>query len=287
MKKLTLIAAILICGLLYTTCDLFKDMVKEPEVTLDSVDFIKIDFKGLTLQSNIKVKNNISVNIPFPDIDFDLHVFDIESSLVKGTISSEGSLKSNDSTIVHVPTVFTYENLISLISALTDENKKENPLYKIKLTAHIPVQGNDFTFPFEHEGKIPIARLPEITFASAPSASFTYGLIPGIPTGGKIEFSLDVKNKSNVAILIKDLSLDVKIGNTPLPKQGVVTQPKLNPGSTGNIPFQFSLNAADALSILPSVISGGISGFNLTGNYKFSLPDFPFLNELGDSITLP
>jgi len=287
MKKISFIAAILICGLLYTTCDLLKDQVKEPEVTLKSVDFTEITFEGLTLLSKVDVKNNVSVDIPFPKIDWDLNIIDLP--FVNGSIPSGGTLKSNASTEVEFPVSFTYANLIKIITGLTDENAK----YKINLTAYIPVPGiGDFSFPFSHDGKVPIARIPEITFASAPSASFTYGssIIPGlsgVPTGGKIEFALDVKNKSNVAILIKDLSIDVKIGNVPLPKQGVVTQPKINAGSSGNIPFQFSLNAADALSILPSVISGGgISGFNLTGNYNFSLPDFPFLNDLSDSITL-
>jgi hypothetical protein len=272
---------------MYTTCDLLKDQVKKPEVNLESVDFIEINFTGLTLQSNLSVKNKISVDIPFPKIDFDLHILDIDSSFVTGTIESEGTLKTNESTIVHVPTKFTYENLFKLVAALTDENKKENPMYKIDMTAYIPVPGvGEFEFPFYHNGKIPIARKPDISVASKPKASIDYssGLIP-IPTGGKIEFSLNLKNNSNVAVLLKDLSYDLIIGGTSL-KGGVDGKPNIDKGTTTKINFTLPLTVKDITTIGASVLTGNISDFSLTGNYELSLPEFPFLKELGDSFTL-
>jgi len=288
-KKLSIMAAILVCGLICTTCDLFKDLVKEPEVTLDSINFSAIDFTGLTLLSNVKVKNNMSVSIPFPKFDVDLHVLDIVDSLFTGTIETdEGSLASNGSTIIKVPTKFTYQGLFNLIDALTDENKKENPMYQLNMIAHIPVpEFGDFSFPFEHKDKIPIMRIPEIKFGTLPKATLTYGsgLLSSVPNGGKIDFTLDLKNNSNIAVIVNDLSCVLKIGNYSLPKGGVTSKPSINAGATNSIPFSFSLSANDILVIGANVLTGTLSNCSLTGDYKFGIPDFPFIGDLGDSFS--
>jgi len=278
-RKLSLMAAVLICGLMCNTCDLFKEMVKAPELSLKSVDFTKIDFNGLTLLSKVDVRNDNSIDIPLPKIDWDLHI--IDNPFVNGIIQSEGSLKSRGSTEVEFPVSFTYVDLINAIVALTDDNAK----YKINMIAHIPVpQLGDMEWPFEHEGKIPLMRAPDINFGTLPKLTITNsgGLIP-LPTGGKIDFSLNLKNKSNVAVSVKDLSCVLTIGNHSLPPGGVEGNPKINAGETGTIPFSFSLNTADIAAITTNIISGNISNYNLKGNYKFGIPDFPLLNEVGDS----
>jgi len=282
-RRLLLIAAVLICGLMCTTCsmllDAAKNVVKMPEVTLKSVDFTKIDFNGLTLQSTLNVKNGNPIDIPLPKIDWDLFI--VNNPFVKGIIQSSGSLKSRGSTQVQFPVSFTYVDLINAITALNDNNAK----YKMKMTAHIPIPGlGDLSWPLEHEGKIPLLRLPEISIAASPSASLTYG--SGIiPTGGKIEFALNVKNNSNIAVMIKDLSYVMQIGNTSLPKAGITGNPSLRPGATEKITFQLPLSVKDITSIGANVLKGNFN-FNLTGNYKFGIPDFPLLNEVGNSFNL-
>jgi Late embryogenesis abundant protein. len=284
MKKRVLFIA-LICGLIFTTCDLLKDTlkntVKEPEVTLKSVDFSEVTFEGLTLLNTVEVKNNNSIDIPLPKIDWDLFV--IESPFVNGVIQSDGPLQSNGSTEVQFPVSFEYLNLLNTITALNDDNA----WYKIKMTARIPVpELGVLSWPFEHEGKIPLIRAPDITVASAPRASITYGNILGIPNGGRIEFALNVKNNSNVAVTVNDLSCVLKIGNYSLPKGGVDGKPRINAGATDEIPFVFSLTVADIASIGLTALTGGSFSYNLTGAYKFGIPEFPLLNEVGDTFTL-
>jgi len=285
-KRLSVIAAVLICGLMYTTCDLFKEVVKEPDVSLKSVEFSSIDFNGLTLLSKVDVKNDNSIDIPLPKIDWDLDV--INSPFLNGVIQSNGSLKAKNSTEVEFPVSFNYVDLINAISALNNENAQ----YKIKMTAHIPIpELGDLSFPFEHEGKIPLMRVPDIKVASAPSASITNSssIIPGLstPTGGKIEFTLDMKNNSNVAVKVDDLSCVLKIGNYSLPPGGVTSKPTINAGATQKIPFTFSLSVADITAIGLTVLTGNNFNYTLTGGYKFSIPEFPLIDELlGDSFTL-
>jgi LEA14-like dessication related protein len=275
-RKLSLIAAAMICGLMFTTCDLLKDTVKAPEVTLKSVDFSSINFDGLTLLSKVDVKNGYSIDIPLPKIDWDLFV--IDNSFVKGIIQSEGSLKSQRSTEVQFPVSFTYADLINAISALTDENAR----YKMNMIAHIPVPGlGDLSWPFEHEGKIPLMRLPEINVATAPNTTFSNYLL-GVPTAANISFALGVKNNSNVAVTVNDLSYDFKVNNISLSKGKVSNKPKINPGEIGEIAFNFPLNANEILAVGVSAITGNFN-YTLTGNYKFGIPDFPLLNELGGS----
>jgi LEA14-like dessication related protein len=249
-------------------------VVKAPEVTLKSVDFSNIDFDGLTLLSRVNVRNDNSIDIPLPKIDWDLLV--INDPFIKGIIQSEGSLKSQGSTEVQFPVSFTYANLINAILNLNDENAR----YKMKMIAHIPVPGlGDLSWPFEHEGKIPLMRLPEITIATAPSASLT-------STGGNITFALDVKNNGNVDVTVNDLSYVLKIGNTPL-QGGITGKPEIKANTAEKLNFSFPLTLVDIANIGRTVLLTGNFNYTLTGNYKFGIPEFPLLNEIGDSFTLP
>jgi len=282
MRKRVLLI-VLVCGLMFTACALLKNAVKKPEVRLKSVEFTSIDFTGLTLLNKVDVKNNYLIDVPLPKIDWDLFV--IGNPFVKGIIESKGSLKSQRATEVQFPVSFKYVDLIKAVTALNDENAR----YKIKMTAHIPVpELGDLSWPLEHEGKIPLMRVPNITVAAAPRVSITYdsGRIP-LPTGGKVEFALNVKNNSNVAVTINDLSCVLKIGNTALPRGGVDGKPRINAGATEKIPFSFSLTTADITNVGLTVLSGNSFNYSFTGNYKFGIPEFPLLNEVGDSFTLP
>jgi LEA14-like dessication related protein len=276
-RKLSLMAAVLICGLLCTTCSMLKgylnSSVKQPKVTLKSVDFSSIDFTGLTLLSKVNVQNNTSISIPLPKIDWDLLV--INNPFVKGTIQSKGSLKSQSATEMQFPVSFTYADLIKTISSLTDDNAK----YKMKMVAHIPVPKlGDMSWPLEFEGKIPLMRIPNISMATAPSATLS-------STGGNVSFALNVKNNSNIAVAINELSCNLKINNTSLSKGGVTGKPRINPGATEKITIQIPLSISDITSVGANVLRGNFN-YNLTGNYKFGIPDFPLLNEVGDSFSL-
>jgi LEA14-like dessication related protein len=283
MKKLSFLAAILICGLICTTCDLFKDQVKEPSVTLDSINFSDINFSGLELLSNIKVENNMSVNIPFPKIDIALGLFDISNPFINLEIPSGGTLKSSDSTIIPVPTKIDFLSLFNVVAALTDKDKRENPMYKIKLTTYIPVQGyGEFTIPLEHEGLLPLIKVPDITFASKPKLS------GDIIKGVKFDFSLNVKNNSNIAVIINAFSFVPKIDNVSLPSLGIVNKPELKSSATENITLQLSMTPADIVKLgftIPNLLSGNHK-FELNGDYMFGIPDFPLIKEFGDSFTL-
>jgi len=280
IKRLLITAVILICGLVCTTCSTLNNIVKAPDVTLKSVAFSAIDFTGLTLLNTLEVKNNNSLDIPLPKIDWDLLV--VNNPFVNGSIKSGGSLKAGGATDVQFPVSFTYTNLVKAITSLNDNNAK----YKIKMTAFInlPVLG-ELSWPFEHEGKIPIMRLPNISIASAPSVAFTYGSVPGIPTGGTVSFSLNVKNNSNVSVKINDLSYVLQIANTTLPKAGVAGNPSIKSGATEKITIQLPIALSEITSIGVNVLKGNFN-YNLTGNYKFGIPEFPLLNEVGDSFTL-
>jgi LEA14-like dessication related protein len=290
MKKRTLFmaaalaAAALLCGLLYTSCALLRDALapKMPEVMLESIDFSEIDFRGLTLLSKVNVRNTNTFDIPLPKIDWKLFVIDETNLFAEGSIESDGSIRSNMSTIVEFPVRFTYLDMVNTIVNLNDDNAR----YKIKLTVHILVPGlGDMSLPFEHEGKIPILRFPEITVAAAPSATFTYGLIPGVPTGATIAFALNIKNSSNIAVTVNDFSYDLRVGTNSLSNGGVLDRPRINPGATERITVQFPLNAADIVRVGAAALTGNFR-YNLNIAYSFGIPEFPLLNNVGGELTL-
>jgi len=288
-RKFLFIAVVLISGLICSTCSSLsdvlkggaKDNVKEPEVTLNSVDFSNIDFNGLTLLSKVSVRNNNSIDIPLPKIEWELNV--VNNPFINGIIQSNGSLKARQSTDVEFPVNLTYANLSKVITSLTDNNA----MYKMKMTVYIavPVLGEIYWGPFECEGKIPIMRIPNISIAESPIVSLTKNNL-GLPTGGKIEFALNVKNNSNVAVKLTELSYILKFNNTSLPKAEITSNPNINVGGTEKLSFEIVLSANDIAEIGATVLSGSNFNYSITGNYKLAIPEFPLLNEVGDTFTL-
>jgi len=288
-RKFLFITAILISGLICSTCsalsnalkDGSKDTVKEPEVTLKSVDFSNIDFNGLTLLNKVSVRNNNSIDIPLPKIEWELNV--VNNPFINGIIQSNGSLKARQSTDVEFPVNLTYSNLSKVITSLTDNNA----MYKMKMTVYItvPVIGEIYWGPFEYEGKIPIMRVPNISIAESPIVSLTKNNL-GLPTGGKILFALNVKNNSNVAVKLTELSYTLKFNNTSLPKAEITSNPNINVGATEKLSFEILLSANDIAAIGATVLSGSNFSYSITGNYKLAIPEFPLLNEVGNTFTL-
>jgi len=186
-RKLSLITAVLICGLLYTACGVLRDAAEPPVppmppappvplvppavippvVTLQSVDFFKIDFTGITLLSKVAVDNKNSIDIPLPEIDWDLFVIDTPFMTGKEPRGEE-PIKSDASTVVDFLLHIFYLDMFKAIPALTGDNA----FYKINMTALIPVpELGDMFWPFDHSGLIPIMRPPGISVATSPKAS--------------------------------------------------------------------------------------------------------------------
>ncbi|MDR2952984.1 MAG: LEA type 2 family protein [Treponema sp.] len=283
-KKLSLITSVMLCCLIFTACSILKGvmetgLIKAPDVTFKSLDFSNIDFTGLTMLSKISVKNDNFIDIPLPKIDWDLLIDN--NPFVNGIIQSAGPLKSQGGTDVEFPVSFTYADLVKVFTTFSDNDAK----YKMKMTARIPVpQLGDLSWPFEYEGKLPILRMPNISIAAAPSTSFTYGLIPGVPTGATVSFALNMKNNGNIAVMLSELSYDLKAGASSLSKGGISGKPRIDSGATEKITVNFSLSASEIAQIGINALTGNLK-YNLTGNYKLGIPDFPLLNEIGDSFS--
>jgi len=96
-----------------------------------------------------------------------------------------------------------------------------------------------------------------------------------------------VKNNSNVAVTVNDLSYDFKIGGNSLSHGGVLSKPRINPRDTEKITVEFPLTVTDIANVGLGILTSSNINYTLTGNYKFGIPEFPLLNEVGDSFTLP
>jgi len=258
-------AAVLFAALFLASCPDTDIGIKKPVLSLHSAVPTKVNFTDMEMLCKVNVENPNSMDIPFPDIDWDL--FMNTNAFLNGRIEPGQAIKSRSTVTVDVPVGFDYLGLINSIGSLIGSNKAD---YKVALAAKftLPILGN-ITVPFEHNGVIPIPQAPEISFAGANVKSTSF-------TGIVLETMLDVKNNNIFDINVKDLSYNIRANNTLLGSGEIPNSPKIESGKTTKIPLEFSLSYLGFGSALINMIIGNSASYTGDGEIVMGadLPGF-------------
>lgn len=205
--------AIILGSLSFTTCRHLDGVAQEPLVTLHSVELVNISFTGVEIMARINVQNRSPVNIPFPDINWELFVND--NSFIRGSNNFDGTIRARRTNVVNVPVSLNYVDFFSAFQSLRGNRSAG---FRIALGANltIPVIG-DLNWNFEHEGEIPLLQVPRF---SMPSMR-----IDGIDfTRVQLLFSVNVENPNVFSLPSPQIAYDFLINRNSF-MQGIHVSP--------------------------------------------------------------
>jgi len=155
---LSLLLILVLCG-----CQSFSPLspiVKEPRISLNSVNLSGIGLSGLDLIANVAVENPNSFSLPMPKVEWELFITD--ASLAEGTVQQDRSIGSGESLTMAIPISLGYDKLyrsaISIVGSLLSGSGLP---YKIAmgLSFPIPLLENK-AYKLDYSGQIPLSQIP-------------------------------------------------------------------------------------------------------------------------------
>jgi len=250
------------CGLkeLIQTANMSK-----PSAKLENVKVQALTFSSIDLLFEIKIDNPNPVAIKLLSFDYDLKIED--NSFVKGNQNNGFSIDPNASSVVKIPISLGFKELFSTIKTLTTSDSAG---YKLagNLEFDLPILGA-LKMPYSTTGKLPVFRLPAISFGSIKLNSISF-------TGAEINLSLKVENKNPLGISIDKIAYALNVNDRPWVSSLSNNSIEVGAKSISEVAIPIKLNFAEIGRSVSDIISGNSDmKFKLQGDM-----DFKSVNDL-------
>jgi len=270
-----LLAAVLIFPVIAVlSCASLDGAVTEPSVSFENVSITGINLNSVNLNARIKIQNDNSFAIPFPEINWNFLVSD--SSFLTGVIRNNTRISARGSSMVDLPISVSYEGLFNTFAVLL--NSDQAP-YRIDLAVRfsIPMLENR-TFNISHSGNIPLLRMPAISFSGVRfnTVSLT-----------RVEFNLTwrMDNRNSFPINLEKLDYNFSVNHVPW-STGSAEHIFLPARRVSDIPVTVNINSLSMIQEIAALAALGRSvNYTCTGGMSIS----PQLEGFGNiaAINLP
>jgi LEA14-like dessication related protein len=228
-----------------------EDAMKDPVISLNSVELTGIAFTGADGLCKINVENPYPVAIPFPYIEWE--VFIADAKVTTGAIEGGANIKAKNAAIVDVPFHVDYADLYNTIASVKDASKNgaKETGFKIVLTAafDIPVLGEK-KLPFEVEGMMPLLQAPRFSGMALSIGAIDF-------TGVTLKCSFDVENPNAFEIPFPNMEWDYSVNNNSFVKSGVERAAPLAAHSVSPVAIQVDVNYADLYDAFQTLLATG------------------------------
>lgn len=229
-----------------------SDRMKDPVISLHSVEFTEIAFTGVDGLCTITVENPYPVAIPFPRIEWELFIAD--SKLAAGAIDGgTANIKAKNAAIADAPFHVDYADLYNTIASVKNvstSGAKETD-FKIVLTAafNLPVLGEK-KLPFEAEGKLPLLQAPRFSGMALSIEAIDF-------TGVTLKCSFDVENPNAFEIPFPNIDWDYSVDNNSFIKSGVERASPLAAHSISPVAIYVEVKYADLYRSFQTLLAAG------------------------------
>jgi len=156
MKKFVLSLSVLVfLAIVFSGCQSLgglSAMVKEPVVSIRSVEVTKAGIIGVDLLCKVNVENPNAVDISFPELDWELFING--GHFVNGTIKNNNPLRAGQTTVVDVPVRLNYLDIFRVFSSIRG-SAQANYKIALGLKFNLPVLGSRILH-LDHQGVLPL-----------------------------------------------------------------------------------------------------------------------------------
>jgi LEA14-like dessication related protein len=272
-------------ALVLSTCQSLEAAFREPVLSLQSVQLAKISFTGAELLCKVNVENPNRIDIPLPEIGWEFFIG--ANSFVKGTIKSNGSIKSRKTTVVNLPVSVNYIEMFDSVASLVGSKAVD---YKVALDARIPRVPylERKVWHFERQGNFPVLRAPIVNFRGIElKNNLNLNNPSSLLSLTKLDFELglEIENNNSVPMAVNKLSYNFAVNNSQWSNGGVQNLPRLAAGEKAVIPIPFSLSSLNMINDIIRIITNNSDvAYAFTGDFGLGIADLPVLSDLGTSV---
>lgn len=196
--------------------DLLAAGVKKPTAEFVQLHLRDLSLESITLDFELKVNNPNSLGATLEKLDYRLQVDG--QRLMSGTSADKLSVPAKGSAPVRLPLTLTYAELADAVKLLLSDAETVPYQLGLGLTVRTPV--GPVELPLDHEGTVPLPKLPEVSVADVRLAKLGF-------SGARVEVAVNVKNRGKFPIRPKGFryalalaGVDVSAGQQVLPTIG-------------------------------------------------------------------
>ncbi|MDR3174602.1 MAG: LEA type 2 family protein [Treponema sp.] len=269
MKKTVLLChiaavlAVFVLSLWIFSCRSMEGVFRAPSVSLRSVDIAGISLKGVDLLCQLDVENPNAVDIPFPEIGWELFIN--AGIFLSGTVENQESIKARGLTVLNVPVSLSYEEILNTFKSFKGGQDVD---YTIALETRflLPVLG-EMVRNFDYKGKIPLVRMIAFGNPSMRIERLDF-------SGADIVCSVDIDNPNAFPLPFPQIDYNYAVRNNSFITGTVESPGSLAAGARTPAEIRLQVVFSDLYRSIPSLRTVGEAGSLLSLSSLVSLPGF-------------
>ncbi|MDR1239111.1 MAG: LEA type 2 family protein [Treponema sp.] len=220
--------------------------MREPALSIHSVEVAGISFTGVNLLCRVNVENPNPFDVPVPELEWELFVQD--HSFAAGTVKSAGPVKARKTSVVEIPVNLSYEGLYNSAASLGNAGEAA---YRIALGAKIPLPVfGDQVWRLEHSGALPLVRMPSLGFRGISVKNISLDRL-------EFELTWEIENNNAFALNLKGLDYVLMVNNSQWGAARMPGELVLEPGKKTAASLSLSISALNMVREITGLIARG------------------------------
>lgn len=242
-----------------------SSLIQKPDLEVQQVRFLQMDFDSVQLAVDVKVHNPNQVAIQFAGFDYAVNIQ--QNALIQGEQNTPQRIEAQGESRFEVPVRLQFQDLIKIVQDLWSKDKIAYQVL-LGLDFDLPILGA-VHLPLEHNGEIPIPKLPTLQVKALTLTKVSL-------TQANLELELMVQNPNSFGMTLKEFQYSFSVqGQNWL--EGISQEMTLDQKQERPLMLPISLNFLQLGRAVYSLVTGNNPlSYQLTGNFvlQISLPFF-------------
>ena len=256
-RSLVLAAAI---ALAMPGCSWLKNFAKKPEVKLQKVDIVGIDFQQARLRADLLVSNRVNVPVKIAKVTYGVRIDD--SKLASGEIVEAVEVPALGSVPVQVPFALSFEDVYRISEKYKE---KDDAPYRLEGTLQVETPVGPVTLPFKHDGLLPVLKVPQIDLAKAEVKGVSF-------TGADLRFKFNVKNANKFALDVKSLDYVLTLAGARILDGKLPSALAVPAKGAGTFEAEVKVSFQQAAAAANAISHNSNAEYSLGGNFSAGTP---------------
>ncbi|QQO11027.1 LEA type 2 family protein [Breznakiella homolactica] len=220
-------------------------LLKIPAIKVKALEIAKINFEGIDMRCSVAVENPNVFSIPVPDLAWEYEVQGYP--LLKSTIAGGGALEAKAAGTIDFGLHVSFAELFAVAASLVQAREAD---FAMALAADFPVPlFSDSDFSLEQLGKIPILRMPKVSFGGLEVKNTS---LQRIEAG----LSWEIRNENDYSFTLDRFAYDFSVNSASWASGSVPENLVIPPRGSASVPVTISLQSGQIIQELLGLISG-------------------------------
>lgn len=241
-------------------CAWLKGFAKKPNVKLEKVDLLGVDFQRARLRADLLLENRVAVPIRLVKVNWGVRIDG--DSLVTGDLDQSLEVPANGTTKVQVPFALKFEDLYRISQKYKEQD--EAP-YRFEGTVSVDTPVGPVSLPFKADGKVPVLKVPQVDLAKAEVKGVSF-------TGADLRLKFNVKNPNAIALDVQALDYALTLAGSKVLDGKLPAALAIAGKGSGMFDAEVRLSFQQAAAAVQAIGNNSSAEYSLAGTFSAGTP---------------